>query len=110
MINGKYTYAVFDVYVGKARHGRYLNYDELKEFCSECNLKMVDILYRGPFSMEKVKEYTDGFDTIGTNPKQIREGIVIKPLNERWDDEIGRVMVKSVSEVYKLRKNGTELN
>ena len=60
--------------------------------------------------MEKVKEYTDGFDTIGTNPKQIREGIVIKPLNERWDDEIGRVMVKSVSEVYKLRKNGTELN
>lgn len=110
MTNGKFTYIVFDVYVGRKGSGRYLNYDELKAFCEECDLKMVDVLYRGPFSKDKVKEFTDGFDTIGTNPKQIREGIVIKPLNERWDMKIGRVMVKSVSEVYKLRKGGTELN
>lgn len=110
MENGKFTYIVFDVYVGKPHQGHYLNYDELKAFCEECDLKMVDVLYRGPFTMDKVKEFTDGYDTIGTNPKQIREGIVIKPLNERWDNEIGRVMVKSVSETYKLRKGGTELN
>lgn len=110
MENGKFTYIVFDVYVGNKGKGRYLNYDELKAFCEECDLKMIDVLYRGPYSKEKVKEFTDGFDTIGTNPKQIREGIVIKPLNERWDMKIGRVMVKSVSEVYKLRKGGTELN
>jgi len=110
MTNGQFTYAVFDVYVGRPRQGRFLNYDELKSFCNEIDLKMVDILYRGPYSYKKVVEYTDGFDTMGTNPMQIREGIVIKPLNERWSNEIGRVMVKSVSENYKLRKNATEYN
>lgn len=101
---------MFDVYVGKARQGRYLNYDELKAFTDETGLPIVDVLYRGPFSMDKVAEYTSGFDTFGKNKNQIREGIVIKPLNERWCDEIGRVMLKSVSEAYKLRKGGTELN
>lgn len=108
--NKNIDFVLFDVYIGDTLNGRFLNYDELKSFSDEINLKMVDILYRGPFSFEKVNEYTDGFDTFGSNPKQIREGIVIKPLNERFNDEIGRVMVKSVSQAYKLRKNGSEYN
>ena len=57
--------------------------------------------------MEKVEEYTTGKKTLRTNSNQIREGIVIRPLNERYEDDLGRVMLKSVSEAYKLRKGET---
>lgn len=40
----------------------------------------------------------------------IREGIVIKPCKERGNSELGRVILKSVSEGYLLRKGGTEFN
>lgn len=109
-LKNEIDFALFDVYVGKPKRGRYLNYDEVKDFAQDANLKMVDVLYRGPYSWEKVKEFTDGYDTFGKNPNQIREGIVIKPLNERFDNKIGRVMLKSVSEAYKLRKGGSEFN
>ena len=48
-----------------------------------------------------------GKTTLGSNLNQIREGIVIRPLDERYEDELGRVMLKSVSEAYKLRKGET---
>lgn len=108
--NGNISNVVFDIYVGKARQGRFLTPTERQEFCKEVGLAHVPVLYVGPYSYEKVMELTDGKTTFGTNSEQIREGVVVKPFIERWDNEIGRVMVKSVSEIYKLRKNGTEYN
>lgn len=105
--NGKIGFRLFDVYVGKPRQGRYLDFNECKEFAEELGIERVPSLYVGSFSMEKVKEYTDGKTTCGTNLEQIREGIVIRPLNERVEDNLGRVMVKSVSQAYKLRKGET---
>lgn len=111
LTNGQIDYNVFDIYVGRPYKGRFLNYEEVKAFCEEVGLKSVPFLYVGEFSMEKVKEYTDGKTNVGTNLNQIREGIVIKPLNERFEEGLGRVMLKSVSEAYKLRKgNTTEYN
>ena len=52
-------------------------------------------------------ELTDGKTTYGKNKDQIREGVVIRPLNERFVDDLGRVMLKSVSQAYKLRKGET---
>jgi hypothetical protein len=63
--------------------GRYLNYNECMEFCKEVGLDYVPVLYVGPYSYDKVKELTDGKTTYGTNKNQIREGVVVKPLNER---------------------------
>ena len=107
LTNGKIGYRLFDVYVGKPRQGRYLDFNECKAFAEEIGIERVPSLYVGPYSMEKVKEYTDGKTTCGTNLEQIREGIVIRPLNERYEDKLGRVMVKSVSQAYKLRKGET---
>lgn len=111
LTNGQIGFRLFDVYVGKPRLGRFLNYEECKSFATNIGVERVPSLYVGPFSMEKVKEYTDGKTTYGTNLNQIREGIVIRPLNERFEEGLGRVMLKSVSEAYKLRKgNTTEYN
>lgn len=34
----------------------------------------------------------------------VREGIVVKPIKERWDQDIGRVFLKLAGEGYLLRK------
>jgi hypothetical protein len=36
----------------------------------------------------------------------IREGFVVRPLKERFDGEIGRVILKYIGESYLLRKGG----
>ena len=105
--NGHIGYRLFDVYVGKPRYGRFLNYEECKAFASELGIERVPSLYVGEYSYEKVKELTDGKTTLGKNKNQIREGVVIRPLNERYISELGRVFLKSVSEAYKLRKGET---
>lgn len=109
--NGQVGYRLFDVYVGKPRYGRFLNYDECKHFAEEVGIQRVPSLFIGEYSYEKVMELTDGKTTLGKNTDQIREGIVIRPLNERFEDDLGRVFVKSVSQAYKLRKGDvTEFN
>lgn len=107
LTNGNIGYRLFDVYVGKPRQGRFLNYEECKAFAEEVGIERVPSLYVGEYSFEKVMEYTDGKTNYGTNKDQIREGVVIRPLNERFVDDLGRVMLKSVSQAYKLRKGET---
>lgn len=100
-------YRVFDIYVGKPNQGRYLNDDELEYILRNvANLKRVPVLYRGPFSMEKMTELRDGNSYSAGKPiNQIREGIVIKPVVERENRYCGRVALKFVSPNYLLRKN-----
>lgn len=105
--NGHIGYRLFDVYVGKPRQGRFLNYEECKAFAVEIGIERVPSLFVGEYSYEKVMELTDGKTTLGKNKDQIREGVVIRPLNERYVDDLGRCFVKSVSQAYKLRKGET---
>jgi RNA ligase (TIGR02306 family) len=68
----------------------------------------VPVLYRGPFSLAAMRQYTDGNTTLGAG--HIREGIVMTPATERYDPKIGRVCLKSVSADYLVRKGATEYN
>ncbi len=109
------AFCLFDVYVGPLVGGRYLNDQEKRQFVGDFapvyQLKRVPVLYRGPYSKQIVDELTDGNETVSGNSTNVREGIVITPTVERYDDEIGRVILKSVSEKYLLRKgNTTEYN
>jgi RNA ligase (TIGR02306 family) len=108
--SNKPGFRVFDVFVGLPQEGRYLNNDELDQACKLMGLERVPVLYRGPFSMEKVAEYTSGNESVTGASKHIREGIVIRPTTERRDNALGRVQLKSVSEEYLTRKGGTEFN
>ena len=83
----------------------------IKELCKSYNFKPVDVLYQGPYSKQKMDELAAGM-TITGNGTNILEGIVIKPAENRRDDEIGRVILKHISEAYLLRKdtNATEFN
>ena len=63
-------------------------------------MKTVPELYRGPWSPELIDEFSDGDSAIGSG---IREGIVIKPVEERKDTRTGRVILKSISGDYLTR-------
>jgi len=57
-----------------------------------------------PFDFEKLKALADGNSLIpGAN--HMREGIVIKPVKERNHPELGRVMLKMVSNTYLEKSN-----
>lgn len=107
--NKKY-FRIFDIYVGEPTKGRYLPPDEVIKIAKVLDIDTVPLLYSGSYSKEIVEDLTNGKETVSGKEIHMREGIVIRPLNERRDDVIGRVILKSVSDAYLLRKGGTEHN
>lgn len=101
------TFRVFDTYSVTA--GRYNNWDETLSICKTMGLETVPELYRGPWKPE-LEELRNGPSVL--YPGHIREGFVVKPLQERhaqFDPGnrhafTGRVIFKAVGEDYKLRK------
>lgn len=100
------TFAAFDVYLGRAGQGRFLDRDELSGFLADAGIARVPVLYRGPFSREVLAAYTDG-KTVAGDGAHIREGVVVTPVAERDDTRHGRVALKSVSGDYLTRKGET---
>lgn len=94
--------AFFDIY--DTRSGLWWNYDQFEAFCTAHRLPVVPVLYRGPFDLDGAYALAEGTTPLGQSA-HTREGIVIKPVTERWDQEIGRVFVKLVGEGYLLRKS-----
>jgi RNA ligase (TIGR02306 family) len=104
-------FRAFDIYLGKPGEGCYISGHEFKILCHTANIETVPVLYHGPYSKEQLLELTNGNDNI--NGTHMREGIVVRPYDEeRYDYCLGRVILKSVSEAYLLRKNlnATEYN
>jgi RNA ligase (TIGR02306 family) len=86
--------------------GKYPDHDEAKKRVTDAGVPWVPELYRGPYDPAKVVPLADGKSILADN---IREGIVIKPVRERYHNDVGgRVILKLVSEAYLLRKSGTE--
>ena len=62
-------------------------------------LPWVPVVFAGPFVKEHAFEIAEGRSLVpGAN--HFREGVVVKPLAERTDPEIGRVQLKIVSSEY----------
>lgn len=89
---------VFDVMESGSR--RYLDYDELTAFCDLHGLPMVPVLYRGPWS-SALRSLAEGPSTI--DDSHCREGIVVRPVRERWDPKLGRVILKLHGEEFLLK-------
>ena len=103
------AFRVFDVLDLKT--GRWLGYDEAKFFCKEVGLEMCPVLYRGGWrGLEYHAPMAEGPTTVNSTGDKpcIREGWVVKPVQDRRDPRHGRVILKLVGEQYHLRKGGTE--
>jgi RNA ligase (TIGR02306 family) len=108
-------FRVFDVYIGRPRYS-----DELSWFvskgttlavCKSFGIPTVPLLYQGPFSAEMLELYTNGVEQVSGTEAHIREGVVVSPIEERQcnthRNNLGRVLLKSVSNDYLLRKSST---
>lgn len=102
MINNTISFKVFDIKVD----GKYLDYDDFKVECDKHNLNIVPVLYRGKFSDDIIKGFSECKSTV-ENATNIMEGIVFKPIKERKFDQ-HRTVLKYVFDQYLLRKKGTE--
>jgi hypothetical protein len=65
---------------------------------------MVPVLYRGPWSAA-LASHAEGKSIVAT-ASHIREGFVVRPTMERWDERVQRVILKLIGEEYLLRKDG----
>ncbi len=92
--------AMFDVMEIKTK--RYLDDCEARDILEAAGLPVVPTLYRGPWNQD-LRRFAEGYSTIdGAN--HVREGMVVKPTHERFDDRIGRVVLKIHGEGYLTRK------
>jgi RNA ligase (TIGR02306 family) len=91
---GQLFFRAFDV---MRLDGTFLDYDEFAAIVPagfRCPL-----VYRGPYSIEKMREVCDGKSLV-PGADNLREGVVVGPVKERWDARLGRVKVKFVSPAY----------
>jgi len=91
--NGEIFFAAFDILSGD----KWLDYDEARRIGS--GLPWVPLVYRGPFDKEKMLMLAEE-DSICPKADHHREGVVIKPIHERTDRNIGRVQLKIVGNRY----------
>jgi RNA ligase (TIGR02306 family) len=90
-------FRAFDLFLD----GKYVDYDIFKNTCDMFKVPVVPILYRGPYSFDKVKEFSEGKSTIGSH---MREGVVCRLVKERFIRNIGRCIFKYLSDSYLISK------
>lgn len=93
---GEIRFAAFDAY--DPARGIFLDHSEyLRE---AAGLPVVPELGKYVFSLDGLQAAADGPSQLGPH---LREGVVIRPLVERTHPEIGRVILKLVSDDYLMR-------
>jgi RNA ligase (TIGR02306 family) len=99
------TFRLFAVVTGYSDSLKYMDAEDLEVAGFLFQVPVVPFVASNvPFSYDLVNSLTAGTTTMGGD--QIREGIVIVPARERYDNGVGgRLALKSISESYLLRKN-----
>lgn len=80
--------------------GRYLDWPEFVDLCSQYGVETVPVVASIPFSLAEVKRLSDGTTLLMAQDAHMREGLVVRPLRERTHPKIGRVILKYVSDTY----------
>jgi RNA ligase (TIGR02306 family) len=91
------AFRAFDLLVD----GKYVDYDRFAERCQAHGVEVAPLVYRGAFSLERIKQLAEG-DSVVPGAANIREGVVVKPVIERLDPKIGRVVLKYIGDGYLL--------
>lgn len=95
---GHEGYYAFDLMID----GRYVDYWTFKTTCWLYDVPLVPVLYDGPYDFDMIREFAKGQTFL--DAEHIREGVVVRPLIERHDPRVGRVIMKFVSDDYLLAK------
>ena len=83
--------AIFDILHKPAR--TYLNWPTVGSTCEALHVPTAPVLFQGPARDADIEALAEGQTMFGGG-RHVREGVVIRPVVERWDDRIGRVILK----------------
>jgi len=92
----------FDIFM----NGRYLDWNDLVELIEKLGLSMPPIVYRGDYHLNKIRELAQGQTLLGGG--HLREGVVVRPVKERVDAKLGRVILKFLNPEYETSKGRTD--
>lgn len=104
-VTNEVRFAAFDAF--DPTLGRYMDFDAFAAMIDGLGLPRVPVLYRGPFS-GLADGLAEGSSVVAAQHggEHTREGFVVRPIVERWDRRLGRVIAKMVGEGYLTRKGG----
>lgn len=106
---GEIRLVIFDImFQGESGYTEYLPWWHVQSICRKLNLVTPPELYIGPWNDDLVK-LADGQSRI-PKAKHHREGFVVKPLSELWNPNVGRLILKRISDTYLLGKNRTDFH
>lgn len=92
-------FAAFDI---RLPSGSWLNPVDFLNTCSAYQIPVVPTLaINHPIKFDELSKFAEGKSTLADH---IREGCVIKPMIDRWDERLGRVSLKLINPEY-LEKN-----
>ena len=94
-------YAAFDMKID----GEWVDANDFLDRQRTFRFKVVPLLYCGRFS-KSILKHSEGETLAGG--KHIREGCVIRPVRERIDPKLGRVILKVVGDGFTFRKGREE--
>lgn len=109
-------YRAFDICKGNRGSEEYFSWGLVSLLCDTYDVPLVPELYVGKYSKEAVLRVTDGPTTLHNTASRhhhlahMREGVVVKCMQDARSPRYGRKIAKSVSDAYLLRKNATEFN
>ena len=92
-------FAAFDIEISL---GNYVNDAEFQAICDTYEIQTAPVLFKGPFSIEKVEELAEQKSTISLANNDFQEGIVVTPKNEVSIPRFGRKILKYISKEYAL--------
>ena len=90
------AFAAFDI---RRNDHSFVNAEESRQLCEKFNVPCVPLISICEFNLEKIYQLAEG-QSLVSNANHVREGCVVKPLQERYNDEIGRVQLKIVGLGY----------
>jgi len=99
-------YRAFDLMID----GRYVDYMAFATLCSLYDVDTVPFLDYCTFDFDEIRHLANGHTEVTVDEAEtictshLREGVVVKPLIERWDPKVGRVVAKFVSDEFLLAK------
>ncbi len=99
----KVTVKIFKV----VKNGEVQAYDHLEPWFRE---HFVPILYRGPYTLERLLPLKEGLETVSGKGLHIKEGAVLTPIRPRKNAEYHDLTVKLISEKYAKKETGDELS
>jgi RNA ligase (TIGR02306 family) len=80
--------------------GRYVDWPDFLALCARYGVRTVPVLATLSFDLDEIRRSSEGQTQVMAEHAHMREGVVVRPLRERTDPRIGRVILKYISDSY----------